>query len=169
MGFAASQSTDGGLSKRVFGSLLNWMQERTAQIWCVATANDLSALPPEPLRRGPFDEIFFVDLPDAAARDDIFAVHLKRRRRDPAAFDLAALAAASEGFSGAGIEQAIVSGPYAAFGPSRNLTTDLIRTGFAAGLGGDGRCVVADGENGEPDRIGGRRSQFVVRDAARIR
>lgn len=120
---AASQSTDGGLSQRMFGTLLSWMQDNRQPIFLVATANDISALPPELMRKGRFDEIFFVDLPDAAAREQIFAVHLERRKRDPKAFDLKALAAASEGFSGAELEQAIVSAMYAAFAAGIELGT----------------------------------------------
>lgn len=125
---AANQSTDGGLSRRMFGALLTWMQEHTAPVFLIATANDVSALPPELLRKGRFDEIFFVDLPDAAARQKIFDIHLKNRKRDLAAFDLKELSEASEGFSGAEIEQAIVSGLYAAYAGRRDLKqTDLLQ------------------------------------------
>src|SRR5688572_8287409 len=103
---------DAGLSRRIFGAFLTWLQEKKAEVFVVATANDLSALPPELLRKGRFDEIFFVDLPTAAERGDIFALHLSRRKQDPASFDLPALVAASEGFSGAEIEQAIVTSLY---------------------------------------------------------
>lgn len=106
---AASQSTDGGLSQRMFGCLLTWMQERTAPVFMVATANDIEALPPELLRKGRFDEIFFVDLPGASVRRDIARIHLARRRRDPAAFDLDAIAAASSGCTGADLEAAVVT------------------------------------------------------------
>lgn len=123
---AASRSTDGGLSQRMFGSLLTWMQEHTSPVFLVATANDIEALPPEMLRKGRFDEVFFVDLPDAATRKDIFAIHLKKRSRDPAQFDLAALATASEGFSGAEIEQGILSGLHDAFSADKSLETDHI-------------------------------------------
>ncbi len=123
---AASQSTDGGLSKRMFGTLLTWMQEHTAPVFLVATANDIEALPPELLRKGRFDEIFFVDLPDADVREQIFGIHLRKRKRDPAAFDLPALAKASEGYSGAEIEQAVYAGLHAAFATSAELTTDHI-------------------------------------------
>jgi SpoVK/Ycf46/Vps4 family AAA+-type ATPase len=83
-------------------------------------------LPPELLRKGRFDEIFFVDLPDAAARAELFAIHLKKRGRDPAAFEVDALAAASEGFSGAEIEQSIVAGMYTAFSAKQHLSTDIL-------------------------------------------
>jgi ATP-dependent Zn protease len=129
---AASQSTDGGLSQRMFGSLLSWMQDRKEPIFVVATANDISALPPELLRKGRFDEIFFVDLPDASAREQIFSSHLKRRKRDPQKFDLSRLAAASDGFSGAEIEQAIVSGLYTAFAAEKELDDDVLEAELLA-------------------------------------
>jgi len=110
----SSADSDGGLSQRVLGSLLTWMQERRSQVFIVATANDIARLPPELLRKGRFDEIFFVDLPDQQTRKAIFVIHLKRRDLDPLHFDLDELAAASEGFSGAEIEQAIVSALYSA-------------------------------------------------------
>jgi SpoVK/Ycf46/Vps4 family AAA+-type ATPase len=109
-----SGSSDGGVSRRVLGTLLTWMTERKARIFLAATANDISQLPPELLRKGRFDEIFFVDLPDQPVREDIFRIHLRRRELDPAKFDLGALGAAAEGFSGAEIEQAIVAGLYEA-------------------------------------------------------
>ncbi len=123
---AASQSSDGGLSKRMFGTLLTWMQERAAPVFLVATANDIEALPPELLRKGRFDEIFFVDLPDAETRAQIFAIHLKKRRRDPQKFDLNALAAAADGFSGAEIEQAIIAAMTAAFAERGELDTPRV-------------------------------------------
>jgi len=127
-GFAAvSQSeSDAGLSKRIFGRLLAWLQDRPAPVFVVATCNDVLSLPPELMRKGRFDEIFFVDLPGLEDRSSIFAIHIHGRRRDPAAFDLPRLAASSEGFSGAEIEQAIVSALYAAFASGSDLTTDLI-------------------------------------------
>jgi hypothetical protein len=94
---AASESTDGGLSRRMFGALLTWMQERTAPVFLIATANDIEALPPELLRKGRFDEIFFVDLPGLEARTQILEIHLKKRKRDPAKFDLRVLADACAG------------------------------------------------------------------------
>jgi AAA+ superfamily predicted ATPase len=89
---AASQSTDGGLSKRMFGTLLTWMQDHEAPVFVIATANDIEALPPELLRKGRFDEIFFVDLPNENTRKRIFEIHLRKRRRNPEQFDLDALA-----------------------------------------------------------------------------
>lgn len=120
---AASQSTDGGLSKRMFGTLLTWMQEREAPVFTVATANDIEALPPELLRKGRFDEVFFVDLPGEAARAHIFAIHLRKRGRDPQRFDLPRLAEASEGYSGAEIEQAVIAALHEAFPARAELTT----------------------------------------------
>jgi SpoVK/Ycf46/Vps4 family AAA+-type ATPase len=123
---AASRSTDGGLSQRMFGSLLTWMQEHEAPVFLVATANDIEALPPELLRKGRFDEIFFVDLPSTTTRKEIFAIHLKKRKRNPKVFDLDALAEASEGFSGAEIEQAIISGLHMVFGTKDDLATEHV-------------------------------------------
>ncbi len=119
---AASHSTDGGLSKRMFGALLTWMQDHRSTVFLVATANDIEALPPELLRKGRFDEIFFVDLPGEEARRVIFEIHLSKRGRDAEKFDLERLARASEGFSGAEIEQAVVSALHLAFGAKREVT-----------------------------------------------
>lgn len=119
---AASQSNDGGLSRRMFGSLLTWMQEHRSAVFLVATANDIEALPPELLRKGRFDEIFFVDLPGPEARAQILRIHLAKRSHDPARFDLAPLVAASEGFSGAEIEQAIIAGMHDARAAGRRLS-----------------------------------------------
>ncbi len=124
-GLSGSQSsgvTDGGVSARVFGSLLTWLQEKTAPVFVVATANRIEGLPPELLRKGRFDEIFFIDLPTAAERRDILGIHLAKRRRDPAAYDLDALAARTEGFSGAELEAALVSALYDAFAERIELT-----------------------------------------------
>ena len=112
----AGGGDDGGVSRRVLGYLLTWMAERKAKVFVVATANAVHELPAELLRKGRFDEIFFVDLPRADVREEIFTLHLARRKLDAAAFDLPALAAASEGFSGAEIEQTIVSALYDAAG-----------------------------------------------------
>ena len=109
-------SADGGVAKRILGTLLTWMVERKARVFLVATANDVSRLPPELLRKGRFDEIFFVDLPSASVRRDIFSIHLKKRKLNPRLFDLNALSEASEGFAGAEIEQAVIAGLYRALG-----------------------------------------------------
>ncbi len=116
-------ASDGGLSRRILGSFLSWLQDRRQPVFVAATANDIEALPPELLRKGRFDEIFFVDLPGDAARRAILAVHLARRKQDPGRFDLAALSAAAAGFSGAEIEAAIVSALYAAYAEKRPLAT----------------------------------------------
>jgi SpoVK/Ycf46/Vps4 family AAA+-type ATPase len=123
---AASQSIDGGLSKRMFGTFLTWMQEHRAPVFLIATANDIQALPPELLRKGRFDEIFFVNLPDVKDRATIFEIHLRKRKRNPDSFDLEELAANSEGFSGAEIEQAIISGLHQAFSDQKDLNTQYI-------------------------------------------
>ena len=123
---AASRNIDGGLSQRMFGALLTWMQEHTPPVFLVATANDIEALPPELLRKGRFDEIFFVDLPELETRKQIFAIHLRKRKRDPAKVDLDTLAELSDGFSGAEIEQAIISALHEAFANKSDLTTELI-------------------------------------------
>src|SRR2546425_1251040 len=108
------------------GILLLGLQGRSAPVFLVATCNQIDALPPELIRKGRFDEIFFIDLPTADERRQIFSIHLARRHRDPAGFDLAALAAASEGLSGAEIEQAVVSTLYTAFARGVEISTDLI-------------------------------------------
>ena len=110
----ATGEGDSGTSQRVLGSLLTWMAERKSSVLLVATANDIEALPPELVRKGRFDEVFFVDLPNGTRRAEILTIHLRKRGLDPARFDLAALTAASDGFSGAEIEQGIVSALYAA-------------------------------------------------------
>jgi AAA+ superfamily predicted ATPase len=118
---------DGGTSLRVLATLLSWMQEKKKPVFVVATANDISKLPPELLRRGRFDEVFFLDLPTQSERREIFAVHLAKRNRDPSRFDIEKLAAASSGHVGAEIEQAIVDAMYGAFNdperPRREFTT----------------------------------------------
>ncbi|MDO5505818.1 MAG: AAA family ATPase [Pseudoxanthomonas suwonensis] len=113
---------DGGLSRRVLGHLLTWMAERKGRVFLVATANQIDALPAELLRKGRFDEIFFVDLPDATTREELFRLHLSRRGLDAAGHDLAGLARAADGFSGAEIEQVIVSALYAAHGQALPLS-----------------------------------------------
>ncbi|MBS0229494.1 MAG: AAA family ATPase [Proteobacteria bacterium] len=117
---------DGGLSQRVLGYLLTWMAERKSRVFLVATANQVERLPAELLRKGRFDEIFFVDLPTPATRAAIFALHLDKRKIAREAIDLDTLAAAAEGFSGAEIEQAIVSALYAAYAAKTPLGTALL-------------------------------------------
>ncbi len=123
---ADSGSSDGGVSQRVLGTLLTWMAERTGRVFLVATANDIQRLPPELLRKGRFDEIFFVDLPNEEGRQQILGIHLKRRKLDPAGFDLPRLTDACNGFSGAEIEQAIVSALYEAHATKQPLNTQHV-------------------------------------------
>jgi SpoVK/Ycf46/Vps4 family AAA+-type ATPase len=124
--FASGGEEDGGVSRRIFGTFLSWLQDRAGDVFVVATSNDVSKLPPEFIRKGRFDEIFFVDLPVAQIRTDIFTIHLRKRKQEPAKLDLKALAAATDGFSGAEIEQCVVSGLYAAFAASSVLTTPML-------------------------------------------
>jgi SpoVK/Ycf46/Vps4 family AAA+-type ATPase len=126
--FASGGSEDGGVSQRVLGTFLSWMQDRKGDVFVVATANDVEKLPPEFLRKGRFDEVFFVDLPDVESRAAIFSIHLRKRGKDPAKFGIEALAAAAEGFSGAEIEQVVVSGLYGAFSANCELTNDMLIT-----------------------------------------
>lgn len=125
-GFATGGSADGGVSTRLLGSFLRWMQERPDGVFVVATANDVRSLPPEFLRKGRFDEIFFVDLPDHAARKSILRLHLEQRRLEPASFPLDTLAAITVGFSGAEIEAGIVGGLYHAFAEGGELDADAL-------------------------------------------
>jgi SpoVK/Ycf46/Vps4 family AAA+-type ATPase len=122
----ATGSYDSGTSRRVLASLLTWMAENKKAVFIVATANDISALPPELIRKGRLDEIFFVDLPGRQTRAEIFAVHLSKRGQRPPDFDIQRLAAESKGFSGAEIEQAVVAALYAAHSRSSTLTTQHI-------------------------------------------
>jgi SpoVK/Ycf46/Vps4 family AAA+-type ATPase len=117
---------DSGTSTRVFGTILTWMQEKKASCFVVATANDISSLPPELLRKGRFDEIFFLDLPTLEERQEIFNVHLRKRKRLPQDFDLVRLARDAEGYVGAEIEQAIIDAMYLGFNAGREFTTEDI-------------------------------------------
>jgi MoxR-like ATPase len=124
--FSGSQSsglTDAGTSARVFGTFLTWLSEKNAPVFVVTTANDVSHLPPELMRKGRLDEIFFVDLPSAKEREQIFFIHLAKRGRNASSFHLTALAEAADKFSGAEIEQAIISALYDAFADRAELTT----------------------------------------------
>jgi ATP-dependent 26S proteasome regulatory subunit len=122
--FSGTQSSglsDAGTTSRVFGTFVTWLQEHPSTVFTMATANAIEALPPELLRKGRFDEIFFVDLPAQAEREEIFAIHLRKRKRDPERFGLPELARRTDGFSGAEIEQIIVSGLYDAFDEGREV------------------------------------------------
>jgi SpoVK/Ycf46/Vps4 family AAA+-type ATPase len=122
----APDSGESGTSKRILGTLLTWMAERTSRVFVVATANDIQCLPPELLRKGRLDEIFFVDLPNGDTRKEIFSIHLKKREFNPGDFNLESISEKSNGFSGAEIEQVIVSGLYSTIGGSGNLNTDIL-------------------------------------------
>jgi hypothetical protein len=126
-GFAASAGeSDGGVSQRVLGTFLTWMQERKSRCFLAATANDIYRLPPEFLRKGRFDEIFFVDLPDQEKRMSLFSIHLRKRGLNPEKFDCKSLAEKAADFSGAEIEQAIISALYRASSKKEPLSTDHI-------------------------------------------
>jgi SpoVK/Ycf46/Vps4 family AAA+-type ATPase len=134
-GFSGTQSSgmsDGGTTSRVFGTFLTWMQDKQAPAFVVATSNDVTALPPELLRKGRFDEIFFIDLPAKEERKQIFTIHLRKRKRNPEDFDLDRLAEATPGFSGAEIEAVVVDALYDAFdslregGDEHEIDTDTI-------------------------------------------
>ena len=129
-GLGSSNMTDGGVTSRIFGTLLTWMQEKKEPVFVIATANDVTKLPPELLRKGRFDEIFFVDLPGDKSRMEIWNIHLKRRLKDrfqENVYDLDALVKQSLGYSGAEIEEAVNSALYSAFADNRDLATeDLI-------------------------------------------
>src|SRR4051812_14065284 len=121
-----SAESDGGLSQRLFGSFLTWLQEKKDEVFVVGAANDLMNVPPELLRKGRFDEIFFVDLPTHDERMAIFAIHLRLRKQNPDTFDLGALADATDGFSGAEIEQAVISALYRSLQKKQPVTAESI-------------------------------------------
>ncbi|HQZ85458.1 MAG: hypothetical protein QG671_85 [Actinomycetota bacterium] len=127
-GFRAGGDNDGGVSSRVLGVLLNWLQERPDGIFVVATSNDVSALPPELTRRGRIDEVFFVDLPTPVERTAVVTAHLSARGWDPRAFDVAAVVASTEGYSGAELEAIVVGALYAAYAANSPLTTNFLLT-----------------------------------------
>jgi SpoVK/Ycf46/Vps4 family AAA+-type ATPase len=121
-GTTGSADSDGGTSSRIFGSFLTWMQEKTSPIFVMATANRVEKLPGEFLRKGRFDEIFFVDLPTQSEREAVFKIHLSKRKRDLERFDLLQLSKVADGFSGAEIEQALIAAMYDAFAQDREFT-----------------------------------------------
>lgn len=117
---------DGGTSSRMLGKMLTWMPENKERVFIVATANDIEMLPPELIRKGRLDEIFFVDLPDSKTREIIFIIHLVKREQDPKCFNIASLVEKSDGFSGSEIEQAIVSSFYASFAQKTALSDSFL-------------------------------------------
>jgi SpoVK/Ycf46/Vps4 family AAA+-type ATPase len=126
--FPPDGGEDSGVSQRVLGSFLTWLQERRGDVFVAATANDIDRLPPPLLRKGRFDEVFFVDLPDRDTRREIFRIHISRRGHKPAQFDLDHLADVTDGFTAAEIEQAVVAALYTAFSGAACLTTDLLES-----------------------------------------
>lgn len=131
-GMGSSDQLDAGVSARVGGTLLTWMQEKTAPVFVVATANRIEALPPELLRKGRFDEIFFVDLPTSKAREEILTINLRRKKRNPEKFDLGRLAQDSRGFSGAELEEAVREGLFDAFSEGVEVTSEHISKAIRA-------------------------------------
>lgn len=126
---SSGRGEDGGTTLRILGTFLSWLQDKSTPVFVVATANNVENLPPELLRKGRLDEIFFVDLPHADERDSIFEIHLRKHGRDASEFDLSLLARQSEGYSGAEIEQAVVAALFDAFDAQRELTTeDLLQS-----------------------------------------
>jgi SpoVK/Ycf46/Vps4 family AAA+-type ATPase len=118
-----SASVDAGVSSRILASFLSWMQDRRAPVFVAATCNNVTVLPPELIRKGRFDELFFVDLPNQKEREQIFAIQLSKRKRNLADFDLQRVATAAKGFSGAEIDAAVQSALYAAYSAKQELTT----------------------------------------------
>lgn len=125
-GVQSSGQTDGGTTSRVFGTLLTWMQEKTEPVFVIATANNIKELPPELMRKGRFDEVFFVDLPSSEERKRIFEIHIKNRKRSPEIFDFDALALATKGFSGSEIEECVKEGLQTAYSEGKDLTNEHI-------------------------------------------
>ncbi len=126
-----SASVDAGVSSRLLASFLSWMQDRKAPVFVAATCNNVTALPPELIRKGRFDELFFVDLPGPAERKQIFSIQLTRRKRNPAEFDLEKIDAAANGYSGAEIDAAVQTALYAAFSAKKQVTSQLLLDALA--------------------------------------
>lgn len=131
-GIKSSSQTDAGVTARIFGAFLTWMQEKTAPVFVVATANSIADLPPELLRKGRFDEIFFIDLPSLGERREILRIHVNKRGRDPQKYALDDLAALADGFSGAELEMAVVEAMYSGFGQGREFSTKDIAEAVTA-------------------------------------
>ena len=125
-GSKSSGSTDGGTGSRVMGSLLSWMNDKESEVYIVATSNDVTALPPELLRKGRFDELFYVDLPNDEERAIIFGIHLEKRNRVAKDFDIKELVKHTDGYTGAEIEQTVIDGLYVAFGSGEKLSTEIL-------------------------------------------
>lgn len=130
-GLKSSGQTDGGVTARVFGTFLTWMSERKSSVFVISTVNDIDKLPPELVRKGRFDEIFFVDLPDELERRDIFEIVLKEMGRDPKKFNLEKMAQQADQFSGAEIREAVISGMHDAFDVDKEVGTDHILDAIA--------------------------------------
>jgi AAA+ superfamily predicted ATPase len=126
-----SASADAGVSSRLLASFLSWMQERKPAVFVAATCNNVTVLPPELIRKGRFDELFFVDLPSAAERRQVFSIQLTKRKRNPADYDLDRVAEAAKGFSGAEIESAVQTALYAAFARKQELSTEDLLTALS--------------------------------------
>src|SRR5271165_1403599 len=126
-----SASADAGVSSRLLASFLSWMQDRKAAVFVAATCNNVTVLPPELIRKGRFDELFFVDLPNQAERKQIFSIQLAKRKRNPAEFDLDKIAVAAKGYSGAEIDAAVQGGLYAAYSEKKTLTTQFLLDALA--------------------------------------
>jgi SpoVK/Ycf46/Vps4 family AAA+-type ATPase len=126
-----SASADAGVSSRLLASFLSWMQERKSAVFVAATCNNVTVLPPELIRKGRFDELFFVDLPSVDERKQVFSIQLTKRKRNPADYDLDRVAAAAKGFSGAEIESAVQTGLYAAFSRKQELSTEDLLTALS--------------------------------------
>jgi SpoVK/Ycf46/Vps4 family AAA+-type ATPase len=121
-----SASADAGVSSRLLAAFLSWMQDRKAPVFVAATCNNVTVLPPELIRKGRFDELFFVDLPNQSERRQIFSIQLERRKRNPADFDLEKIATAARGYSGAEIDAAVQGALYAAYSEKNTLTTQAL-------------------------------------------
>jgi SpoVK/Ycf46/Vps4 family AAA+-type ATPase len=128
---ADSASADAGVSSRLLAAFLSWMQDRKAPVFVAATCNNVTALPPELIRKGRFDELFFVDLPTQLEREQIFSIQLARRKRNPSEFDLKRIAEAAQGYSGAEIDAAVQGALYAAYSEKKPLTTQALLDALA--------------------------------------
>jgi SpoVK/Ycf46/Vps4 family AAA+-type ATPase len=127
-----SASADAGVSSRLLAAFLSWMQDRKAPVFVAATCNNVTVLPPELIRKGRFDELFFVDLPNQGERKQILAIQLNKRKRNPATFDLDRIGAAAKGYSGAEIDAAVQTAMYAAYSQKAEVTTEHLLNALGA-------------------------------------